>query len=123
MQVNLHVGWIAILLGLLVGAGIGLFFHDEKWMGGYASRRRRLLRLGHIALVGTGLLNVGLALSADSLEIGDGLRLPSILMIVGSATMPAVCFLSVWREPFRHLFFVPVLSLVGAVALFLRAAS
>jgi len=123
MQVNLHVGWIAILLGLLVGAGIGLFFHDEKWMGGYASRRRRMLRLGHIALVGTGLLNVGLALSANSLEMGDGLRLPSILMIVGSATMPAVCFLSVWREPFRHLFFVPVLSLVGAVALFLKAAS
>ena len=123
MQGNLHLGWIAILLGLLVGAGIGLFFHDENWLGGYTSRRRRMLRLGHIALVGTGLLNVGLAISADYLEIGDGLRLPSILMIVGSATMPAVCFLSVWREPFRHLFFVPVLSLVGAVALFLMAAS
>jgi hypothetical protein len=123
MHGNLQFGWSAILLGLLVGAGIGIFFHDENWLGGYASRRRRMLRLGHIALVGTGLLNVALALSAGYLEIREGLHFPSILMIVGSATMPAVCFLSVWREPFRHLFFVPVLSLVGAVVLFLRAAS
>lgn len=28
--------------------------------------------------------------------------------------MPLVCFLSAWRERWRHLFFVPVTSLVAA---------
>lgn len=55
MHGNLYVGWGAILCGLSVGAGMGVFFHDESWLGGYASRRRRMLRLGHVALVGTGV--------------------------------------------------------------------
>jgi len=29
-----------------------------------------------------------------------------------------VCFLSAWRKGLRHLFFVPVLCLVGGVLLF-----
>ena len=33
--------------------------------------------------------------------------------------MPAVCYLSAWRQPFRHLFFVPVTCMVLGVALFL----
>jgi hypothetical protein len=33
--------------------------------------------------------------------------------------MPAVCFLSAWREPFRHLFFIPVAALILATADFL----
>jgi hypothetical protein len=30
--------------------------------------------------------------------------------------MPCVCFLAAWKKPFRHLFVLPVLSLVLAVA-------
>ena len=38
-------------------------------------------------------------------------------MIVGAVTMPLLCFLTAWRKPFRHLFPVPVLSvLVAATA-------
>ena len=37
--------------------------------------------------------------------------------------MPTVCFLSSWRKPFRHLFFVPVVLLVGGVVLILLALS
>ncbi len=28
------IGWIGMLLGVLSGAAIGLFFHREDWMGG-----------------------------------------------------------------------------------------
>jgi hypothetical protein len=35
--------------------------------------------------------------------------------VIGGVAMPAVCFLTGWRKPFRHLFFVPVLALVLAV--------
>jgi hypothetical protein len=116
MQINLGVGWVAILAGLLLGAVIGTFFHREDWLGGYSSWPRRMLRLTHISLVGTGLLNLAFALSADALNIAPPPRVASILFIVGAATMPTVCALSAWRPAFRHLFFIPVLSLVVATA-------
>ena len=34
----------------------------------------------------------------------------SIGFVVGGVSMPAVCFLTAWREPFRHLFFIPVIA-------------
>ena len=116
---NLYVGWIAILIGLVAGAAIGSFFHREAWLGGYGSWRRRMLRLVHISLVGTGLLNLGFALSTASLEMVPAPRIASVLFIVGAVTMPAVCLLSAWRPSARRLFFIPVLSLVVATADFL----
>ena len=118
-QVNLSVGWIAILAGLGVGAGLGMFFHREDWLGGYGSWRRRMLRLAHISLVGTGLLNLAFALSVSALHMDPCPRAASLLFVVGAGTMPSVCALSAWRPAFRHLFFIPVLCLVGAAADFI----
>ena len=119
MGVNLCVGWIAILVGLVAGAAVGMFFHNEGWLGGYPSWRRRMLRLTHISLVGTGLLNVAFALSAGALHLDPAPRLASVLFVVGAATMPLVCAMSAWRSALRHLFFVPVLSLITATVDFL----
>ncbi len=116
MQINLGLGWVAILVGLLLGAAIGAFFHREDWLGGYSSWPRRMLRLTHISLLGTGLLNVSFALSAGALNLAPPPRVASILFIVGAATMPTVCALSAWRPKFRHLFFIPVVSLLMAAA-------
>ena len=116
MGINLIVGWVAILAGLLVGAGIGMFFHDEAWLGGYASWPRRMLRLTHISLVGTGLLNVAFALSAGACHLDPPPRLGSVALVVGAATMPLVCALSAWRSAARQWFFIPVSSLVLAAA-------
>ncbi|HBO42824.1 MAG TPA: hypothetical protein DD670_02585 [Planctomycetaceae bacterium] len=121
MQLNLVTGWIAILAGLLVGAGIGMFFHREQWLGGYESWRRRMLRLTHVSLVGTGLLNLAFGLSAAALHLDPLPRLGSVLLVVGAVTMPLVCALSAWRGTMRHLFFIPVLSLViGTVDILYR---
>jgi hypothetical protein len=116
MEINLVAGWIAVLAGLLSGAGIGLFFHDENWLGGYGSWQRRMLRLGHISLIGTGLLNILFALSAGALRLDPPLRIGSIGMLLGAATMPAVCTAAAFYKPARSLFFVPVLSLVIGTA-------
>jgi hypothetical protein len=118
-SLNLNVGWIAILAGLLAGAVIGMFFHAEDWLGGYDSLRRRMLRLAHISMVGTGLLNLAFALSVDHLRISPVPYLASVLLVVGAAAMPTVCLLSAWRKAMRHLFFIPVLSLVVATADFI----
>lgn len=118
---NLYVGWIGMLGGVVSGALIGLFFHDDTWMGGYGSYRRRLTRLGHISFFGLGFLNLLFALSADKLNLATPyLPVASIALVVGAVAMPAVCFLSAWRKPFRHLFPLPVTAvLIGIVGLLL----
>jgi hypothetical protein len=116
---HVYVGWSTILVGLLAGTGLGLGFHGEDWLGGYHSWRRRLLRLAHISLVGTGLLNLAAAASAAQLGLAAMPRIASVGLIAGAVAMPSVCALSAWKPPFRHLFFLPVLSLIVAVADFL----
>ena len=116
--VNLWVGWIGILAGLVAGAVIGLFFHDDDWLGGYGSWRRRMLRLGHISFFGIGFINVIFAITVR-LDVEGPLVVSSWLLIASAAAMPAICFLSSWRRPFRHLFFVPVLCLVAGVSVLL----
>jgi hypothetical protein len=113
---NLIAGWLGMLAGVLSGAIIGLFFHQEQWMGGYASYRRRLTRLGHIAFFGLGFLNlIFAATSAQLLLSGHALATASSALILGAITMPACCFLSAWRKPLRHLFPIPVLSVTTGI--------
>ena len=115
---NLIAVWIGFGAGVLTGAAIGLWFHREDWLGGYGSWRRRLIRLGHIACFGLAFVNLAFVVTARYLDIADESRLlvPSVLLIVGAVTMPMVCFLSAWKKHARHLFFIPVVSLlVGCV--------
>lgn len=113
--------WVWFVLGIVSGAVLGLGFAKTDFMGGYDSWRRRLARLGHISFFGTGGLVLAAALSAAALHaIGtpvseDGLRVAGTLLVVGAVAMPTVCFLSAWRKPWRHVFFLPVLGLGGGV--------
>lgn len=116
--VNLHllVGWIAMLLGVFAGAVIGMFFHREDWAGGYASYRRRMLRLGHIAFFGLGFINLFFALTLERIALPPiNTQIASAGLILGVITMPLICFLSAWRKPIRHLFPVPVLAVSSAL--------
>jgi hypothetical protein len=119
MMMNIFAAWIGFLAGCVAGAVPGLFFHDEGWLGGYASWRRRMIRLAHVAFFGIGLLNLSFALTARALGIEKGLAVPSVLLVFAAAAMPLVCYLSAWRPSFRHAFFAPALALTGGVALFL----
>lgn len=118
---NLVAGWLGMLAGVLSGAILGLFFYRDDWMGGYDSWRRRLTRLGHISFFGLGFLNLIFAATAPQLFIpNSNLRIASWAFIIGAITMPACCFLSAWRKPFRHLFPIPVLAVAtGVVAILL----
>jgi hypothetical protein len=113
---NWQVGWWLILLSFVTGAGIGLFFHREDFLGGYGSFRRRIVRLGHIALAALGMLNVIFSYSSWPLPETLAASVASVGFIVGGFAMPAVCFLTGWRAWGRVLFFVPVLALMIAVA-------
>jgi hypothetical protein len=114
----LVAGWAGMLAGALSGAAIGLFFHDEAWLGGYGSFRRRLLRLGHISFFGLGFLNLLFALTHHAAGgIGAWSGAASTGLIVGAVGMPTCCFLSAWRKPFRHLFAVPVVGVSAGVVI------
>jgi hypothetical protein len=120
----LVAGWSGMLAGALSGAVIGLFFHDDTWLGGYGSFRRRLLRLGHISFFGLGFLNLLFALTLDAVGGSEGwASTAAAALVVGAATMPTCCFLTAWQRPFRHLFFVPVVSITVGVVSTLLALS
>lgn len=119
MHVNIVFAWAWILCGLLSGTGLGLFFHRQTWLGGYDSWQRRMIRLGHISFLGTGLLNLGYGLCVVVLAVSPEPRFASEAFIIGAITMPSVCFLSAWNDRWRHLFFIPVTSLLLATGEFL----
>lgn len=111
---NLLAGWIGFLAGAATGALMGLCFHREDWLGGYGSFPRRMLRLGHIACFGLGLINILFALTVAQLPASGLSSAASVLLILGMITMPLNCFLTAWRKPFRHAFFIPAGStLIG----------
>ena len=109
-----RAGWILILCGFGTGALLGLRFHEERLAGGYGSFRRRTMRLGHVALVALGMLQ--LIVSAAPAELRSAA--PSAMLIAGSVLMPLACFLTAWRPGLRRLFPLPVLLLGGAAVLY-----
>lgn len=117
-MLNLHAGWIGFLLGCVAGAIPGLFFHNPDWLGGYSSWPRRMIRLAHIAFFGLGFVNILFALTARIAGIEAGVQASSVLLLVGAAAMPAVCYLSAWKPAFRNLFFIPASSVTVGIALF-----
>ena len=115
-QLHILTGWGSMIMGALSGAIIGLFFHRDEWAGGYASFRRRLMRLGHIAFFGLGILNLLFGFTVQTLPMAEPfLTISSMGFIVAVIAMPLCCFLAAWRKPFRHLFPIPVLGVMAGV--------
>jgi hypothetical protein len=124
LQLSLMSGWSGFLGGVLSGAVMGLLFHREDWLGGYGSRERRMVRLGHISFFGIGLINLFYGLSLAPLGVpAAAARFGSISLLVALITMPSCCFLCALWKPFRHLFFIPVLSAAAGIAVILFSRS
>lgn len=118
MLINEAFGWFWIILGLLSGMTIGMLFHDEQWLGGYGSYARRLIRLGHIAFVGLGILNILFAHSIERVAIPLPLvSVASWAFIIGGISMPLCCGLMALDKRWHMLFAVPVTSLLVAAIL------
>jgi hypothetical protein len=108
-----------IAAGFAVGALVGLGFHRDDFLGGYGSFRRRLVRLGHIALIALGLLNIVFSLSVPQVAYTNGgfAGAASLCWLAGGMAMPSVCFLTAWRPAFKQAFAVPVCLLIAAAVL------
>ncbi|GAB5559267.1 MAG: hypothetical protein SynsKO_09140 [Synoicihabitans sp.] len=114
ISINLIAGWVGFLLGALSGALMGLRFHRPEWLGGYDAFPRRMVRLGHIAFFGIGLINILFALSVGGVS-SAAVSIGSVCLVVALATMSTNCFLTAWKPGFRHLFFIPAGSATGGI--------
>src|SRR5208283_3212268 len=112
-NLNLILAWLWILLGFTSGMALGMFFHGENWLGGYASFKRRMYRLGHISFFGLGVVNFIFALTVQNFSSAGPLAsVASWAFIVGAIAMP-ICCVVMAHFPKAHLIFaVPVISLI-----------
>ena len=79
---------------------------------------RRLLRLGHVALVALGMFNVLFSLLPQTTHVSSPLMpAASVGWLGGGVAMPLVCFLAAWKPALRPAFVVPVILLLLAAAL------
>ncbi len=120
-QWNMLAGWTGMMFGLLTGAAIGLFFHQESFAGGYGSFRRRMMRLGHVAFFALGIINVVFALTLTTSEVVLSYpKVASLSLVAGAFLMPLICYLTAWKKPFRHLFPLPVVCVAITLVLILQ---
>lgn len=113
-------GWTWMGMGVLSGAVLGVFFRHEDFLGGYDAWKRRLVRLGHIAFFGTGMLCI---LMAGTLErragafAGEGPIVESIVVMMGAGAvlMPVCCGVAAWRKGLTPVFVLPVVLMGAAV--------
>jgi len=112
-HLNLILAWLWIVLGFAVGFFLGLNFHKERWLGGYAGFRRRLYRLAHISFFGLAGVNFLFYLTARSFTHASiPVTVASWGFVLGAVTMPICCFVLAHRPRLRALFLIPVVSLI-----------
>lgn len=117
-RTHLTLAWVWILFGFLSGLGLGLFFHNENWLGGYGSFRRRLYRLAHISFFGLGFVNLGFYFTAGTVPLPDPLlAIASASFLIGAVFMPLSCLVVAHFPKSRWLFALPVSSLLLGGAL------
>ena len=113
---NISFGWVWILVGILVGAILGMWSFNGPFpspVGDYTSLPRRMLRLAHIAFIALAIINILYGYEIDKLKIkGRIKRLGSLLIIFGAILMPIILIISAFYEPFKYLTIIPTTLII-----------
>ena len=82
-------------------------------MGGYASFKRRLYRLGHVSFFGLAIINLLFFFTAAILTLdGACIRVASCGFVTGAISMPLCCLIMAHYPSLKALFLLPVSSLI-----------
>lgn len=110
-------------VGVATGLIMGLWSFDgpfpvPPFLGEYGEVSRRLARLGHIAFLGLGILDLLLAreLRGSSLSPG-GKQAASWALIFGNVFLPLTLFAAAAWHPLKYLMGAPALAVFVALAL------
>jgi hypothetical protein len=98
---------------------LGLWSFDgplavPAWIGEYGETSRRLVRLGHIAFFGLGILNILLARELPRLT-DTARRMASPAMNFGNVFLPTTLIAAAVYHPFKYLMPVPALAVFLAL--------
>ncbi len=110
-------------VGALTGLVMGLWSFDGPvpvpgWLGDYGSTARRLVRLGHIACFGVGILNLLLAAEAErKVFLGSTSRWASQLMNLGNIGLPLGLFVAAVVPPAKYLLALPAMAVTISLLL------
>ncbi len=117
------VGFTSLALGALSGLILGLWSFDgpvpaPAVLDDYASTSRRLIRLGHIAFFGLGILNILIARELAGFDLRPAiLRLTARSMNAGNLLLPAGLFAAGFYAPLKYLLPIPAMSVSVALSL------
>ncbi len=117
---NRTIGWVSLALGAATGLTLGLWSFDgpmavPAWIGEYGDTSRRMLRLGHIAFFGLGILNILLARELPRLSARTR-RIASPTMNFGNVFLPLTLFAAAAYSPLKYLLPFPALAVFLALA-------
>jgi hypothetical protein len=123
MGSNRAVGWASLTVGIATGLVMGLWSFDgpvptPTWLGEYSDTPRRLARLGHIAFIGLGILNILLARELTDSTLGArARRAASASMNVGNCLLPVTLFAAAAWHPAKYALGVPATAVFVAMCL------
>ncbi len=122
-SLNRAVGFTSLLVGVASGMILGLWSFGgpipvPEAIGDYGDLPRRLLRLGHIAFFGLGLINLTIAGHWRRLDLDrPAARRALRLMNLGNLGLPPMLLAAAWQPALLYLLPAPVACVFGALAL------
>jgi hypothetical protein len=120
---NRRVGWASLAIGVAVGLVIGLWSFDgplpvPSWLGDYGDTSRRLVRLGHIAFIGLGLVDILIERELARSSLSAAARsVASWAMAAGNAMLPVALFAAALYRPVKYVMAVPAAAVFLALVL------
>ena len=120
---NRAIGWASLAVGVATGLVMGLWSFDgplpsPEWLGEYGDTPRRLARLGHIAFIGLGILNILLARELPHSSLGEkGRRAASLSMNIGNVLLPINLFAAAAWHPAKYAMGIPATAVFVALCL------
>jgi hypothetical protein len=118
---NISFGWIWILVGLIVGAIMGMWAFNGPMpspVGDYTSLPRRMLRLSHIAFIALAIINILYGYEVDKINLRNNLKKAgSRCMIYGAFLMPLFLIAAAFFEPLKYLTMISATLVIIAVAI------
>ncbi|HEX5071119.1 MAG TPA: hypothetical protein VFV78_12960 [Vicinamibacterales bacterium] len=120
---NRTIGWASLAVGIATGLIMGLWsfdgpVHVPAWLGEYGDTSRRLARLGHIAFIGLGLINILLSHELPKSALSDRARqIASRHMNFGNIVLPIALFAAAAWRPAKYVMAVPATAVFVALCL------